>query len=66
MRGSASGVVSVGLGLGHNLINALLGIGLADASVRCDYLRYVSAIARWDVCIFAEIRLPQPFATKLS
>jgi hypothetical protein len=39
MRGSASGIVSVGLCLSYNLINALLGVGLADAGTRCDYLR---------------------------
>jgi hypothetical protein len=60
MRGRASRVVGVGLGFSHNLINAFLGIGLAHASARCDYLRYVGAVDRWDVCAFAEIGLPKP------
>ena len=47
-------------GLSDNLIDALLGIGHAHAGARCDYLSYVSAIARQDAGVFAEIRLPQP------
>ena len=39
--------------------NALLGIRLAHTSARC-YQRHVSAVARWDVCVYAEIRFPRP------
>jgi hypothetical protein len=43
---------------GIAVINALFCIGLADASARCDYLRYVRAVARF--CTFAKIRFPKP------
>src|ERR1700730_17576378 len=59
MRGRASRVVDIGLGLNPNLINPFLGIGVAHAGARCDYLRYVSAVARWHVRAFAKIGLPK-------
>ena len=51
---------AAGLCLSHNLINALLRIRLAHTSARCDHVRYVSAVARWDICVYAEIRFPRP------